>query len=204
LNKNNTKLTIFSDDAKEEFVINKLENELQANIYFHNAKHTKDVYTLTELIGRAEDISQEDLLMLRTAGLFIDTGFITNYDDYENENIRFARDILPKYRYSREQIDNVCNLIMSVNHNENNKGRIEGILYDAYHNYIGRIDFIEHSRRHFQEVKERVASLTEKEWFYHELRIVEKFKFCTNTAKMLTEVSIEEQVLKIKEFAKLN
>jgi class 3 adenylate cyclase len=188
----------------EEFIIDKLENELQPDIYFHNAKHTKDVYTLTELIGRAEDIAQEDLLLCRTAALFIDTGYITNYDDHESENIRMAREILPKFRYSKEQIDVVCNLLLSLKFTDNNKSKPEAILLDACQNYFGRVDFIEHSKMHFQEIKKRVVSLSEKEWFYHELHFIERFKFFTETAKMLQEVTFDEQILKIKDFAKLN
>jgi class 3 adenylate cyclase len=188
----------------EEFIINKLENELPPYMHFHNAKHTKDIYTLAELIGRAEDISQEELLLVRTAALFFDIGYIINYEEHENENIHFARDILSKFRYSPEQIDVICNLIMSVRYNDSHKSRPEAILIDACQNYFGRVDYIEHSRNHFQEVKERVPSLSEKEWFYHELRLVERFKFYTATANMLREVSNEEQLRKIKDVAKLN
>lgn len=187
----------------EEFVLDKLEAELKPTMYFHNAKHTKDIYTLTELIGRAEDISQEELLLSRTAALLIDTGYLYNYENYENECIRFAKEILPKFRYSNEQITSICHLLQSLKSNEP-KSKPEAILNDAYHNYFGRVDFIEHSKKHFLELKERIPSLSEKEWFYHEIRFVEHFKFFTNTARMLQEVSFEEQILKIKEFAKLN
>lgn len=188
----------------EEFIIEKLENELNPNMFFHNSKHTKDIYTLAELIGRAEDISQEDLLLCRTSALLIDVGYISDYDDHENESIRMAREILPKFRYSNEQIDIVCNLLLSLRFSDNHKTKPEAILFDAYQNYLGRVDFIEHSKKHYLEVKERVASLTEKEWFYHELNSIERFKFFTKTANLLQEVSTAEQIRKIKDFAKLN
>jgi len=188
----------------EEFILDKLEAGLKPTMLFHNAKHTKDIYTLTELIGRAEDISQEELLLCRTAALFIDTGYITNYEDNGDESVRLAREILPKFRYSKDQIDVVSNLLLSLKYTENNKTKTEAILIDAFQNYFGRVDFIEHSKRNYLEIKERIASLSEKEWFYHELRIIEHFKFFTNTAKMLQEVSSNEQISKIKDFAKLN
>ena len=188
----------------EEFIMDKLDNELKPTMYFHNAKHTKDIYTLTELIGRAEDISHEELLLCRTAALFIDIGYINTYEDNENENVNYAREILPKFRYSKEQTDAICNLIQSIKFTEANKTKIESILMDACQNYLGRVDYIEHSKKLYQEVKERVTSLSEKEWFYHELRLIERFKFYTNTAKMLQEVSAVEQAQKIKEFAKLS
>lgn len=188
----------------EEFIMDKLEAELKPTMYFHNAKHTKEIYTLTELIGRAEDISQEELLLCRTASLLVDTGHLCNYEDYKNERVRFAQEVLPKFRYSNDQVMAVCHLLQSLKSTETNKSKTEAILIDAYHNYFGRVDFIDYSKKHYEELKERISSLSEKEWFYHELRAMEHFKFFTKTARMLQEVSSEEQIRKIKDFAKLN
>ncbi len=60
----------------EELVLEKLEQGLPKNLYYHNVKHTVDVYTQVELIGRAEGVSKEDLLLLRTAALFHDAGHL--------------------------------------------------------------------------------------------------------------------------------
>jgi len=188
----------------EEHIINALNNELPAKMYFHNSRYTIDVYILAELIGRAEGISQEELLLVRTAGLLLNTGFIKLYDNYENASVQFARDVLPKFRYSPDQIETVCSLILSVRFTDIPKSKTEAIFIDACFNYLGRVDYLEYSLNHYKEVKERVPSLSEKEWFYHELRLVEVHQFYTNTAKMLREVSIEAQIQKIKEFAKFN
>jgi len=188
----------------EEFIIGKLNNELPENMYFHNALYTKDIYTLAELIGRAEGISQEELLLVRTAALLLNTGFINVYDNYENESVKFAREILPKFRYSSEQIDAICNLILSTRFTDVIKNKSEAILLDACHNYLGRVDYLDNSLNLYKEVKVRVSSLSEKEWLYHDLRLVEHHLFYTDTAKTLREVSIEAQMRKIKEFAKFN
>ena len=188
----------------EELVINKLNYELPAKMYFHNSRYTIDVYTLVELIGRAEGLSHEELLLVRTTALFINMGFISVYDNYEKESVKFAQEILPKYKYTDDQIEIVCSLILAVRFPDIAKNKCEAILMDACFNYLGRVDYLQYSLNHFKEVRERISSLTEKEWFYHDLRFVEQHHFYTNTAKTLREVSIEEQVQKIKEFAKFN
>jgi hypothetical protein len=157
-----------------------------------------------ELIGRAEGLSQEELLLVRTAALFINVGFIKVYDGYEKEGINFAREILPKFKYFDDQVETVCSLILAVRYPEIAKNKMEAILLDSCYNYLGRVDYLQYSLNHFKEVKERVSSLTEKEWFYHDLRFVEQHHFYTDTAKTLREVSIETQVQKIKDFAKFN
>jgi adenylate cyclase len=188
----------------EEHAINMLNNELPAKMYFHNSRYTIDIYILVELLGRAEGLSQEEMLLVRTTALLINTGFINSYDNYESESVKFARDILPKFRYSSDQIEAVCSLILSIRFTDITKTKTEAILIDACLNYLGRVDYLQYSLNHYKEVKERVPSLTEKEWFYHELRSVEQHQFYTNAAKMLREVSIEAQIQKIKEFAKFN
>lgn len=187
----------------EEFVMEKLTNELPPHMYFHNERHTREVYTQVELLGRAENISQEEMLLLRTASLLLNMGYIRSFENPENESVNFARDILPKYKYTKEQTEAICSLIYSVRYIENIKSKTEAILIDAYLAYFGRIDFLEHSKNNYLEVKERVPSLTEKEWFYHELHKVERFKFYSSTAKMLREFTVEQQVQKIKEYANL-
>ena len=58
----------------QEMVLDKLEKELPQNLYYHNVKHTVDVVTQVELIGLGEGVADEELLLLKTAALFHDTG----------------------------------------------------------------------------------------------------------------------------------
>ena len=58
----------------QEMVLDKLEKELPQNLYYHNIKHTVDVVTQVELIGLGEGVTDEELLLLKTAALFHDTG----------------------------------------------------------------------------------------------------------------------------------
>jgi adenylate cyclase len=188
----------------EDFIIEKLNTELPKNMYFHNSAYTRDVSSVAELIGRAEEVSQEELLLLRTAALFLNTGFINVYDNYENESARFALEILPKFKYSQDQIEAVCSLILSIRFTDVPKNKSESILLDACYNYLGRVDYLNNSLTLYKEVKERVPSLSEKEWLYHDLRLVEHYLFLTGTAKTLREVSAEVQMQKIKDYAKFD
>jgi hypothetical protein len=188
----------------EEFIIEKLNNELPKNLYFHNAEFTKDIYTQVELIGRAEGASPEELLLLRTAALFLNIGFITNYSDYIHASKKFAREILPKFNYTEEQIKAITDLIHSTQRVFNLSNRLETILLDASLNYLGRVDFFENIMNRFREVKERTPNISEGEWFMQQQKLLEQFTFYTNTAKLLREVSVQEQIQKLRENGKLN
>ena len=70
--------------------------------------------TEVELIGWAEGCSDEEILLLKTAGLFHDAGHTVTYDDHEYQGTLLAREMLPGYGYTEEQIDMICGIIMST------------------------------------------------------------------------------------------
>jgi len=76
------KLIQFTD--LQEIILDKLEKELPKNLYYHNVKHTVDVVTEVELIGWAEGVSDEEIVLLKTAGLFHDAGHTISYKDHED------------------------------------------------------------------------------------------------------------------------
>ncbi|HEX3007932.1 MAG TPA: adenylate/guanylate cyclase domain-containing protein [Bacteroidales bacterium] len=187
----------------EELVFNKLEAEIPSALAFHNLKHTKDVYTQVELIGRAENITSEEMLTLRTAALMHDTGFIWSYQNHEAKSVEFCRDILPKFKYTDEQIDIICNLIQCTRVNYEPKNKIEGILIDANTDFWGRIDFIPALSNLLDELKLHYPHKNEEDWLMGLLTILENHEYYTDTARRLREVPKAEQIQKIKDHLKL-
>ncbi|MGD2035570.1 MAG: adenylate/guanylate cyclase domain-containing protein, partial [Bacteroidales bacterium] len=85
----------------QELMLNKLERELPPNLDYHNIKHTIDVVTQVELIGLGEEVNDEELLLLKTAALFHDSGHILGYEDHERFSTLIAREILPDFYYTQ-------------------------------------------------------------------------------------------------------
>lgn len=187
----------------EEFVFNKLEAELPANLLFHNLKHTKDVYTQVELLGRAENISPEEMLLIRTAALLHDTGYIYNYQNHETKSIEVCREILPKFRYTVDQIETISNLILCTKKNVKPVNTMEQILIDANQDFYGRIDYISMAMNLFNEIKHFNNNKTEWEWFSNQVKILETHDYYTDTARKLREVPQKEQIQKLQEYIKL-
>ncbi len=100
----------------EEDVFYKMDNELPENLYFHNSARIRDVYNLVDLFGRAEELSDEENFLLRTAVLLSDVGYIWAYDNHEDYSINYAREILPKFKYLSEQIEKIVELIEVTKH----------------------------------------------------------------------------------------
>jgi HD superfamily phosphodiesterase len=62
--------------AAKDYIITRLKNELSTTLYYHGLHHTLDVYNAAEKLAAMEAVSGDDLILLKTAALFHDAGFI--------------------------------------------------------------------------------------------------------------------------------
>lgn len=194
-----TRLQLLRLTDVEEDLLMKLENGLPDNLSFHNLKHTVNVSTQVELIGRAEGISDEEIILVQTAGLFHDSGFLDGYENYKQTSCYYARDMLPKYGYSENQIEDVCKLIMSARMHVSSGNKLEEILCDANLMYLGRVDCIQMMKNLAKEMVDNNVLSSEKEWFEKQIEFIKDHEFFTATARALREVSKEEQRKKMEE-----
>ncbi|HEX3009799.1 MAG TPA: adenylate/guanylate cyclase domain-containing protein, partial [Bacteroidales bacterium] len=132
-----TKFALIGFHDLQEAILDKLERELPRDLHYHNIKHTVDVVTEVELIGWAEGVSDDDLLILKTAALFHDVGHTRSYTEHEYYGTVIAREILPSYNYSPEQIEKICDMIMSTKMPPSPRNLLEEIMCDADLDYLG-------------------------------------------------------------------
>lgn len=195
----NTKLALIRYDDLEEFVLNKMETDLPESMYYHNLKHTIDVIVQVELIGRSEGISDDELLLLKTAALFHDFGFTIGYKNHEDLGIKLARGILPLYDYSPEQIQRIEELIYVTKLPPTPKDKIEEIMCDADLDYLGRVDFIPVSQMLFRELVENGKIEDDINSFNKiQINFIENHQYFTETAKSLRDVNKKKQLENIR------
>lgn len=188
------KLQFLKYDDLEEFVLLKLEKSLPNNLYYHDIKHTIDVITQVEMLALGEKVSREELLILKTAALLHDTGFMKGYDDHEELSVRFAREILPQYGYRQDQIDTVCRLIMATKFPPEPKDHLEQIICDADLDYLGRSDFIPVSQNLFRELFERGKIRSVDAWNRMQYEFIRKHQYFTETAKHKRNINKTNQL----------
>ncbi|SDC73499.1 Adenylate cyclase, class 3 [Williamwhitmania taraxaci] len=182
----------------EEFVLDMLEKGLPKNLYYHNLKHTVDVYTQVELIGKAEGLSDEELLLIRTAALLHDAGHLVDYDYHEEMGVKLAKEILPKYLYSSQQIEIISKTIMATKMPPKPQNLYERIICDADLDYLGRMDFLPVSNNLFKELQEHGRINSMADWNGMQVKFIEKHQYFTNTAQKLRNVNKNIQLEKIK------
>ncbi len=182
----------------QEVILDKLEKELPDYLYYHNVKHTVDIVTEVELIGWGEGCSDEEILLLKTAGLFHDVGHTVAYDNHEYHGTVIAREMLPKYNYSPEQIDRICSIIMATKLPPRPTNLLENIICDSDLDYLGRSDFIPVSNTLYEELKaqNKIGSLND--WNKIQVKFISGHQYFTATARSLREVNKQQQIERIQ------
>ena len=189
------------DDLEEE-VMDKLERELPKNLYYHNLKHTIDVVNQVEIIARREDVTEEEMLLLKTAALFHDVGFTQGYNDHELLGIKIARETLPRYDYSEDQINQICDLIFATHLPPKPQNKLESIICDADLDYLGRVDFVPVSKMLFRELVEYgVVEDDIDKWNALQIDFIAGHQYFTQSAKSLRDVNKHKQLENIRNLA---
>ncbi len=188
----------------KEFVLPKLEKELKPSLYYHNYQHTLDVCKSIEALAEYEGINGDDLIILRTAAVYHDTGFIWQYDNNEPIACEFAKETLPSFGYTKEQIDRVCDLILATQIPQNPQSKMSEILCDADLDYIGRDDFFITALRLHREWSENSTSkITFKDWYLKQLQFVQKHEYWTEAARKSRGDKKTHNLSQIKELLNL-
>jgi len=182
----------------QEIILDKLEKELPDYLFYHNVKHTVDVVTEVELIGWAEGCTDEEILILKTAGLFHDAGHTVAYDNHEFHGTVIAKEMLPKYNYTPEQIERICSIILSTKLPPKPKNLMEEIICDSDLDYLGRSDFIPVSNTLFEELKAQNKMGSLNDWNRIQVKFISGHQYFTKTARSLREVNKQLQIERIQ------
>lgn len=182
----------------QETILDRLEKELSKTLFYHNVKHTVDVVTQVELIGLGEGVTDAELLLLKTAALFHDTGHTVDYDNHEHNSTIIAREVLPNYYYTQAQTKTICELIMATKLPPEPKDKLEEIMCDADLDYLGRSDMIPVSNTLYKELQEQNKVGTLNEWNEMQMKFITLHQYFTNTARKLREVNKLKQIERIK------
>ena len=161
-------------------------------------KHTVDVVTEVELIGWAEGCTDDEILLLKTAGLFHDAGHTLDYDGHEELGCQLAREFLPKHGYTEEQIGKICNIIMATRMPPKPSSLLEKIICDADLDYLGRSDMIPVSNTLYKELNEQDKIGSFNDWNKLQVKFISGHQYFTKTARSLREVNKQKQIERIR------
>ncbi len=174
--------------AAKQFILNKLRNELPDQLGYHGLHHTMDVLKMAAELCESEGVSQHERVLVKTAALFHDAGFVKNkHAGHEVEGCRLVMESLPQFGYQAEDIDCICRMIMSTKIPQSPTNLLEQILCDADLDYLGRDDFFSIGDSLFRELQAYNLIGDEQTWNRLQVSFLSAHRFHTNTNKTLRE-----------------
>ena len=184
-------------------ILSRLELEFQPCLYYHNLSHTLDVSEATLRLAHLEGIDSQYTIVLATAALLHDVGMLDDYTDHEAASVKVAQKILPDLEYTKDEIDEICSLIMATRIPQEASTLGEMILCDADLDYLGRDDFFMIAHRLRCEWNCQGKNYTLKEWYTMQASFLKKHHYFTKSAINLREVTKQIHLQQIQELLKM-
>jgi exopolyphosphatase/pppGpp-phosphohydrolase len=170
----------------KDYILERLYNELDKKLCYHNLTHTLDVHQAVVRLSHLENIPHHIGVLLETAAFYHDSGMLVRYADHENYSITIVNEKLPLFGYNKEEIEEVSNLIRVTSLPQKALEQAEKIICDADLDCLGRDDFLVQSfnlRLEWKNFNIRQTSLSE--WFSFELQFLEQHSYYTASAMAL-------------------
>ena len=169
----------------KDVVINKLKQELPNDLYYHGPHHTLDVIASAERIGKAEGLNEEKIMLIKLAALFHDSGFLNKYQNNEIEGAKFAKEFLPKYGFTNQQVQLVEGMILATVIPQKPTNHLEQIICDADLDYLGRskVEFDKISTSLAKELIKYKFLKSQNDWDPIQVKFLEMHRYFTDTCK---------------------
>jgi uncharacterized membrane-anchored protein YitT (DUF2179 family) len=163
-------------------LLNKLQNEVPANLNYHDIQHTRDVLSACEELAATESISDRDLILLKTAAIYHDAGFLHAYIGHEEESCKMAIAMLPDFDYPPEAIQEICRMIRATRLPQEPLDKNSKILCDADLYYLGTSSYREKAENLFLEMMTAGIVKSRGEWTEKQIHFLEEHKYFTQSA----------------------
>ncbi|MCK9412349.1 MAG: YitT family protein [Prolixibacteraceae bacterium] len=169
-------------DQVYTLLMQKLKAKLPAYLTYHNVGHTLAVIEAAEHLALCEGIAGDDLVLLKTAALFHDAGYIHVFTGHEKRSCDLARIHLPDYGYTTEKVEKVCQIIMVTKLPSVPSDPLEKIMCDADLYYLGTEQYPIFAEKLFNEFKEAGIVKGRFDWLPKQVEFLSAHRYYTQTA----------------------
>ncbi|MCC2547298.1 DUF5706 domain-containing protein [Hymenobacter sp. BT175] len=166
------------------YVTQLFEEKLPGQLVYHTIKHTSTTVKEAQALGKAAELSDEDLEALILAAWFHDSGYLDKYDGHEYRSMEIAQQWLTQQQYPADRLQVVLDTIRATHRNEERKTELQQLLVDADLSTVGREEFFSNGellRAEWETVLGR--TYTTPEWAENQLNFLLSTKFYTDVAK---------------------
>jgi len=146
-----------------------------------------------------ENVNGRELILLKTAALYHDSGLLIKYKGHEDISVLIAKEILPNYGYNEIDIEIIYGMIMSTKIPQTPLTHLDQILSDADLDYMGRDDFFMNAMKLKHEWMDNGIITSLREWYIIQKDFLQKHNYFTVAAKKLRQEKKMIHLSQIKE-----
>lgn len=180
-------------------ILNKLKAGLDDNLIYHSMQHTLDTEKAAMRLCKLEGISDKDQILVRTAVLFHDSGFLVQYNHNEEIGVLLMKNMLPDFGYTEEQINTIEHIILATKSDVIPKTELEKIMKDADHDYLGRPDYLTIASRLRKELEMYGTTFSDEKWIQFQIDyLANKHNYYTTTAKNMRSKGKVLRIIELK------
>jgi uncharacterized protein len=161
---------------------------LSTQLTYHSKAHTMDVIAQSERIAKAEGITAaQDLLLLKTAALFHDTGFLYTYANHEERGCELFLEHTTGFSLDTTEKEIVMGLIMATKIPQQPVTHLQQVICDADLDYLGRDDFFEIAEGLRKEFLHYGIVADDAAWEKMQLNFLKNHQYHTASSQLLRE-----------------
>jgi len=181
------------------YLLELLARDLPPTLAYHGVHHTRDdVLPAAERLAAQAGLVAEQALLLKTAALYHDAGFLYQYADNEAWAARLAGQTLSQFGYTPEQIAAIQALIEATHMPQHPQGLLQALLCDADLDSLGREDFLETSHNLRQELEAHGTPVPLKEWYRRQLDFLSTHRYFTEAARSLRDAGKQRNIAELQ------
>ena len=166
--------------SMQDFVISLLKNNIPSEYTYHNYEHTLYVQQKVKDLAAQLHIAAHETMLLDTAALWHDTGYINVYQGHEEESCRLATQQLPGYGFNAGDIEAICGMIMATKVPQKPMNLLQEIIADADLAYLGTNEVAAIAENLFLEMQFLSPELTRAEWNKKQVSFLENHQYFTS------------------------
>ncbi len=179
-------------------ILGLMGEQLPPGLAYHSLEHTTvHVLPAVELFCEDLALAGEEQLLVKTAALFHDSGYIRQYSDNEAIGAALAQSILPTCSYSPQHIHCITGMIVSTTMPQQPKSMLDQILCDADLVTLGRPDFFETSMMLRRESGTFLHPISLLDWLKKQYDFLQSHQYFTVAARNRLDQGKEENMMEL-------
>ncbi len=166
----------------EHFITEKVREQY----VFHNFQHTLAVVEATEQIADFYELEAEELLVVKLAAWFHDTGYVEDWKGHEERGALIAQAFMRAHELPAPLVQQVMRCIRATTMPQQPESLLEQIVCDADLSHLGQSSYWDRCGRIRQEFTlTRDSLMSDQEWIDFELNFMLSHQYHTEIARSL-------------------